>query len=244
VAGLIAIGKFLAARRARRALPEALRDRHARMAGALAASGAVRAALALPLARARLVALDLETTGPDPYKDRIVSIGMLRVDGTRVLLGSAFSRVLRQTVPSANANVLIHGISGQEQLAALEPCAALLDALEYLGPDPALAFRADFDAPVFTRELRERLGLRHRTRFIDAARLLAGLNPGTGNDTLEDWLAHFGLAPLARHSAESDAYAVAELYLVLQKTAARAGITTLAELAELDRAQHWLGRRR
>ena len=48
---------------------------------------------------------------------------------------------------------------------------------------------------------------------------------------LDDWLAHFGIAVYARHGALADAYATAELWLVLLQAAQRENITTRASTA-------------
>jgi DNA polymerase-3 subunit epsilon len=107
-----------------------------------------------------------------------------------------------------------------------------------------IAFRAEFDATVFRREVRARLGLRAWPRFIDLAAVLPALFPGTDNDSLDDWTRHFGLPPIGRHHAIADAYANAQLLLLVLEEAQRYGIETAWGLRDMERAQRWLGRRR
>jgi len=57
---------------------------------------------------------------------------------------------------------------------------------------------------------------------------------------LDDWLAHFGIAVYARHGALADAYATAELWLVLLQAAQRDEITTAQQLRRLLRGRRWL----
>ena len=57
---------------------------------------------------------------------------------------------------------------------------------------------------------------------------------------LDDWLAHFGIAVYARHGALADAYATAELWLVLLAAAERENIRTAHQLQRLLRARRWL----
>lgn len=203
-----------------------------------------RALSAEPLALARLVAVDLETTGPDMWRDRIISIGAVAVVERTVRHSDAFERVLRQRSSSAVPNILIHRIGGQEQLAGAEPIPALIDFLAYLGASVACAFRAEFDATVLAREARRKLGLRPHAVFLDLAVLLPALFPGLGNDSLDDWNGHFGLPPIGRHHAVADAYANAQLLLLVLEQAHRAGLRTVGDLVELEKAQRWLGRRR
>ena len=228
------------ARQARRALPASVRERlrHVRL-GFLDRPG-----LGQPLALARFVALDLETTGPRMLEDSIISIGAVAVSERMVRHDDAYEALLRQDRSSAVDNILIHQIGGQEQLAGMDPAEALVGCLEFIGDSRVVAFRAEFDATVFEREVRRQLGYRAWPRFIDLAALLPAIFPGTENDTLDDWVAHFGLPPIGRHHAIADAYATAQLLMIVLEAAPRLGIETAADLRDAEQAQRWLGRRR
>ena len=231
---------WVEARRARQALPPAIRERLRQVR----LKFALRPGLGEPLAIARFVALDLETTGPNMNVDRIISIGAVAVTARAVRHDDAFEVLLRQDQSSRVDNILVHQIGGQQQLAGEDPVEALVQCLEFIGDSRVIAFRAEFDATVFGREVRQRLGLRAWPRFIDLAALLVGLFPGTANDTLDDWTGHFGLPPIGRHHAIADAYANAQLLLLALEQAQRFGIETAWGLRELERAHRWLGRRR
>jgi DNA polymerase-3 subunit epsilon len=236
---------WLDRRRIRRALAPEARARLAALDEA-AARSARRDRSEVPglLSLARLVAVDLETTGPNMMRDRIISIGGVAVDERTVRHDDAFEVVVRQERESGVDNILIHQIGGQEQRAGAEPVGALLSFLEYLGVSIAVAFRSEFDSTVLARELNDCLGIRLRTRFLDLARILPALFPDTQNDSLDDWTKHFGLPPIGRHRAIADAYANAQLLLLALEKAQRIGIVTVADLLALDRSQHWLGLRR
>jgi DNA polymerase-3 subunit epsilon len=196
------------------------------------------------LSLSRFVAMDLETTGPHMMSDRIISIGGVAVAERAVQHGDAFEIVVRQASESHVDNILIHRIGGQEQRAGAEPVGALLSFLEYLDGSIAVAFRAEFDSTVLRRELQGSLGIRVRTRFLDLAGILPALFPNTQNDTLDDWTQHFGLPPIGRHHAIADAYANAQLLLLVLEKAQRIGLVTAADLLKLEKSQRWLGRRR
>ena len=230
--------------RTRRALPAELRARLARQKSRRARLRSDREVLAQPLALARFVSMDLETTGPRMAVDRIISIGAVAVTERAVRHDDAFERVLRQAESSTVDNILIHQIGGQQQVGGVEPAPALLDFLEFLGASVALAFRAEFDATVLAREVEARLGIVPRVRFVDLALVLPALFPGSQNDSLDDWIVHFGLPPIGRHHAIADAYANAQLWLIGIEQAHRAGLRTVGDLVELEAAQRWLGKRR
>jgi DNA polymerase-3 subunit epsilon len=197
-----------------------------------------------PLALARFVALDLETTGPNMLKDVIISIGAVSIEGAAVRHDSTFDIVLRQRAPSEVDNILVHQIGGQQQMAGESPVHALMDFLEFIGASVAIAFRAEFDETVLTREVKAVLGLPPRHTFLDLAVLLPSVFPGTANDTLDDWARHFGIRPIGRHRAIADAYTNAQLMLLVLERAHRTNVTTVGQLIEMERAQKWLGKRR
>jgi DNA polymerase-3 subunit epsilon len=196
------------------------------------------------LSLARFVAMDLETTGPNMYADRIISIGGVAVTGRAVRHADAFEVVVRQERESEVDNILIHQIGGQEQRGGADPVGALLSFLEYLDGSIAVAFRAEFDATVLKRELQECLGIAVPLRFLDLAAVLPALFPDTPNDTLDEWTRHFGLPPIGRHHAIADAYAGGQLLLLAIEQSQRLGLVTAGELLDMETAQRWLGRRR
>ncbi len=231
-------------RRVREALPEPQRARLERLQRRELGLVSGRRLRQTPLALARFVALDLETTGPRMDRDRVIAIGAVAVAERALAHADAFAAVLRQSASSSVDNILVHQIGGQQQLGGVDPAAALLDFLEFRGAAVAVAFRAEFDAEVLGRELELQLGVRVPRRFLDLAVLLPALFPGTQNDTLEDWLNHFGLVPIGRHDALADAYTCAQLLLITLDAAQRMGARTTGDLIALESAQRWLGRRR
>jgi DNA polymerase III subunit epsilon len=202
-----------------------------------------RAPVGMPHSRLRYVVIDTETTGLDMRRDHLIAIGAAAIRRGKLPLSDCFEIVLRQEKASADENILIHGIGGQRQTGGMEPRAAMLDFLEYLGKDPLVAFRAEFDREVVERAMHSILGLRFRHPWIDLAFLLPALFPGTECRTLDDWLAHFGLAGGERHHAVADAFATAMLFQVALAAAVKEKMGTGARLLAMQKAQLWLGKR-
>lgn len=237
--------RSIARRRIRRSLPDNVQARLAALrVRARQRAREDRSVTAGLFSLARLVAMDLETTGPNMHADRIISIGGIAVCGRAVRHQDAFEVVVRQERESRHDNILVHQIGGQQQRGGEEPVGALLSFLEYLDGSIAVAFRAEFDATVLRRELHECLGVRASLRFLDLAVVLPALFPGTPNDSLDDWAQHFALPPIGRHDAIADAYASAQLLLLALEQSQRLGLRTAGELLDLEASQRWLGRRR
>lgn len=214
-----------------------------------AASSARRAALVRrtadlrqPLAGMRWCVVDVETGGLDARRDPLLSIGAVAIAQNRIVFEPSLEVGLRQAHSTDASNILIHGISGSAQRAGEAPHAALLDWLEFAQDAPRVAFHAAFDQAVLQREVRSQLGLPSKAPWFDAAVVAPLLFPAAAPHCrhLDDWLAHFGIAVYARHGALADAYATAELWLVLIQAAQRENILTAHQLRKLLGARRWL----
>lgn len=195
-----------------------------------------------PLACMRWVVVDVETGGLDAARDPLLSIGAVAIEHGRIVFAPSLEVGLRQVQSTAASNILIHGISGSEQRGGQTPHAALLDWLEFAAGAPRVAFHAAFDQAVLQREVRAQLGLPSKAPWFDAAVVAPLLFPEAAPRCrhLDDWLAHFGIAVYARHGALADAYATAELWLLLLAAAQREDIGTAHQLQRLLRARRWL----
>lgn len=185
-----------------------------------------------PHASARFVVVDVETSGLDPWRDRLLAIGAVVVEAGRLRPGEGYEVTVHNPVPSAPANILVHGISPDAQTGGMSADAALMGFLELARRDVLVAFHADFDRSVLERALREQLGVRLPNLWLDVARLAPQLVPEAraANRSLDDWLAQFDLRVHARHRAAYDAYATAELLLIMLARATRAGLTSVGQL--------------
>ena len=189
----------------------------------------------------RLVVVDVESSGLNPFRDRLISIGAVALRGGVVRFDDSFDVVLRQPRVSDQRNILVHGITGTAQLAGQEPAAALVDFLAFAGSSPLVGFHADFDRVLIERGTRAALRMKPGNVWIDLARLGPALFPSRAVlRDLDGWLAVFGIENFLRHDALADALATAQLALALFAEAMRQRSGTLADLIELEQAQRWL----
>lgn len=193
----------------------------------------------VPLAQAEFVVVDVETTGLDVRRDRLLAIGALRVRNERLCLGGCFQAGLRHTGTGGRESILIHGIGPSAQAAGLAPAKALEEFSRFVGDATLVAFHAPFDRAVLERALHEHLRARLRNPWLDLAMLAPALYPEAGLDRagLDAWLDRFGLREGVRHRATDDALVTGELFLVLLRRAHTRGITTVDALRATARAQ-------
>lgn len=193
--------------------------------------------LNIPLDSAKFTVIDLETTGFDPARDAMLSIGAVRLSGRALSLGESFHCYVAPERESSRDNVLVHGIAPSQQARGALPSTCLMQLLEFSGKEPLMAFHAPFDRAFLTRAVRRWLGVRLQNPFIDVAWLLPALFPSALNPRsgLDDWAQHFQVHIPRRHSADADALATAELLLVALAEARRRGVPHVRALASQAR---------
>lgn len=196
------------------------------------------------LDQGRFVVMDVETTGLSLARDHLIAIGAVAIKDGRIDLDDSFEVVLQQETSSAKDNILIHGIGGTAQTGGIAPVEALLQFLEYLGPDPLIAFHVTFDETMTKRALKKFLGLNFRHTWLDLAYVAPGLYPELARKyrALDHWVNHFHIQNFARHSALADALATAQLFLVTIEAARQKNMENLKGLIELEKAQRWISR--
>ncbi|MGE8153584.1 3'-5' exonuclease [Pseudomonas vancouverensis] len=165
----------------------------------------------------RWVVLDLETTGLNMNRDRVLSIGAVVIEDGAIDFSQQFERTLQQTALKLGPSVLIHGLGPSAIAAGSDPAEALLDLLAFIGDSPVLAFHAPFDQHMLGRALKEHLGYKLQHPFLDVADIAPLLCPQANirEAGLDDWTNWFRLEVSERHHASADALATAELMLIL-----------------------------
>lgn len=190
----------------------------------------------------RYVVVDVETSGLNMKKDRLISIGAVALVAGRLDFNDAFQVVLRQEQVSTHANILIHGISGSAQSAGVNPVEGLLAFLQYVGKSPLVAYHAFFDQSMIGKATREYLGMELAQPWIDLAWVLPDFFSfrGDANVALDDWLHHFGIESILRHNAVSDAYATAKLLQVAIAGGQQKGATSPVAFIRIEKARRWM----
>lgn len=184
-----------------------------------------------PLAHARLVVVDLETTGLDIHRDEILSIGAVAIENGALHLGDQFECTIYRPHLRANEATVLHEISPQQMRGGEQAAVALHDFLIWADTCVMVAFHAGFEQRMLARSARDELGLRLEHRYLDVAEMAPMLFPEAQDcRSLDDWQRHFGLVNSERHNAAADAQVTAEILLILLHRLTREGTRSLAEL--------------
>jgi len=208
----------------------------------------------VPIDEARWVVVDVESSGLDAGRDRLLAVAGvgIRIEPTvpvaspRIALGDSFEVVLRQDDASTGhqvdkANILLHGIGIGAQRDGIPGAQALIAFESWVGASPLVAFHSAFDEKMLRRAMRRSIGRSLTGPWLDLAPLAAIALPKVKAHSLDEWMAHCGVACALRHQAAADVLATAELLLhlwpAIQAQRPGPGFTALRRLTDRSR---WL----
>lgn len=195
----------------------------------------------------RWIVLDVETSGLNPYSDRLLAIAAVALDVSpdfeqiAIVIGDSYEAVLKQDLPSSKDNILVHRIGAQAQADGRPPIEVLEEFRAWLGDCPLLAFHSAFDEAMLSRAyaLAGLKPLHNEWLDIELLAKITGVNPSLR--ALDDWLGHFGIECAVRHQAAADTFATAELLMRLWPYLKREA-STWSSLRSIARQANWIPR--
>jgi len=211
--------------------------------GLLASSGMD---LSMPLEAAPYVVLDTELTGLDFRNDSIVSVGALRMIGTRIEVSKPFYEVVRPSTELTSGSIVIHEITPSE--AELKPgIEAIMEGfLSFCEGAMIVGHFISLDLRFLAKEMK-RIGYGSLK------------NPAVDTSVIHDWMSEnrgdlsgryfngkeskdlFSLAKKFQvpvqgaHNALMDAYVTAQLFQRFITMLAKLGVRTLRDLLRIGK---------
>lgn len=177
-----------------------------------------------PLAQVPLVALDVETTGLDPVRDGIVSIGLVPMRLDCIQASRSRHWILKPRTALAEKSVTIHGITDSQVDSAPDLADILAELLDAIAGQVLVVHCRDIERQFLNGALRLRIGEEIEFPVIDTMELEARLHRKKpagliarlrGRKQVSIRLAasrgRYGLPRYRPHHALTDALASAEL---------------------------------
>ena len=192
-----------------------------------------------PIEQVRFVVLDSETTGLNPRKDRIVTIGAIAVLSHEIVLEDSFE-ALREVEHNSSA-VTVHGVTREESRAGVdELCCPAKRSLKYLGDGVIVGHHIGHDVETFNAGYERHFGFRLQNPSLDTMDLTLHLErdgafagrPPIQEYSLDALCVLFGIIPHDRHTAPGDAFITALVFQRLLRLAVKHQRTTLSGLLE------------
>ncbi|HEY2842419.1 MAG TPA: 3'-5' exonuclease [Bryobacteraceae bacterium] len=191
-----------------------------------------------PSPEVRFVLLDSETTGLDPRKDRLITIGAVGVVDGEILLDDVFDALL--PVEYNSSAVTVHGVTREESLDGMTEPEALQRFLAYLKDGVIVGHHIGHDVATLNAGYERHWGFELKNASLDTMELTLNLEAdGAFKDreaisefSLDGLCNLFGVIPHDRHTASGDAFMTAQVFLRLLRLASRHGRSTLGKLME------------
>lgn len=185
-----------------------------------------RTPVKLPVNEADLVytVMDLETTGFDLLKDRILSVAVVQVQGNGLRANQIRDWIVYQKKPQVNEAMKIHGILPSETIEGESEPLMLEELIPLMKGTIVVGHHIQFDAAMINRSMERNFGLHFRNRLIDTANLAmseldAFKKSGYSNQrppNLDEVCQQLGINPVERHTAIGDAFTTSQVFLYLK----------------------------
>ncbi len=190
------------------------------------------------IGEARFVVFDTETTGLDPHKDKIISVGAVCLQGWTVRVADTFEVYVRQAVMGERDAVLVHGLLQRDLADGLDEVDLLRQWLGYAGGDVLVGHHVWFDREIMSHTMRARGYCPLLNRCLDTLHLARRLETNRaqveevkpGDYTLEALCQRYHVPVYARHTAAGDAMMTALLLAKLLRRAQDRGLRTVGDL--------------
>ncbi len=188
-----------------------------------------------PASRLPLLAVDVETTGLDPERDRLLSIGWVPVDALAIPLAGA-GHVIVHSDAQVGQSATLHRITDDQLSQGSELVEAVDAFLTACTGRVLLAHHAVLETGFLGLACEQVHGVRPRFSVVDTMQvqyrlLTQGFDDEPPRGALRLWGARdqYGLPRYAAHNALTDALACAELFLA--EVGAMGGDPTLKQLS-------------
>lgn len=185
----------------------------------------------------RFIVLDSETTGLDPRRDRLITIGAVAVKADQIILSDAFEVMLK--IAYNSSAVTVHGITRDEAREGLDEPEAIEMFLPYLRDGVIVGHHILHDVETLNAACERHFGMTLRNRYIDTMDLTLHLQKdGAFAETeisgfsLDALCQLFEVEPHDRHTAGGDALITALIFLRLLHISRKFGRMTLGALSE------------
>ena len=168
-----------------------------------------------------IISLDIETTGLDAKKDRIVSIGLVRISGLGIKLNSCWHRIIKTNKELPEKSVVIHNITDDETASGISIEDAIAGLLEQLKGSVVLVHNSNIEQQFINAACQKLYQTDFVMQLIDTQVLARrsfdrqSRSYKPGELRLFNLRKTYKLPPYKAHNALLDAIATAELFLAM-----------------------------
>ncbi len=194
----------------------------------------------LSITDCRFVVFDTETTGLNPAKDKVISIGAIGLEDLSIHIHDSLEVFIQGDTVGTKESVPVHQILCKDLENGHTQEEALQCFLKFIGNNILVAHYAEFDIRMMSKMMMDHFGIPLFNRSLDTIKLAKRLELGLMSHqhnfhkpqeyTLDRLCERYKIPISARHNAAGDALATAKLLQTLLHQCLKRGITTVKDV--------------
>ncbi|MBK7104791.1 MAG: 3'-5' exonuclease [Ignavibacteriae bacterium] len=192
----------------------------------------------IPISQADFVIIDVESTGLDFKKDKILSIGGVKIKNNQIDVSNTFEIYLEQDEFNPDA-ALVHGILKKSNSEKISEQDGIIKFLKFIKNDIIVGHSIYFDISIINETIKRNGGNKLLNKSIDTINLYKRIkgedykiDSSVSLDTLSE---EFKITKSDRHNAAGDAIITAILFMKLISKLKKRGVTDLESLLKNKR---------
>jgi DNA polymerase III subunit epsilon len=167
------------------------------------------------------VCFDCETTGLNPKKAELLSIGAVKIKGTTILTSQKLELFIKPRSEINETSIKIHHLRHCDLEHGLPPQEAILRFLHFIGSRPLVGYYLEFDVAMINKYLKPLLGITLPNPQIEISGLYYDLKQNVLHPVHVDLrfdaiLADLNIPVLGKHDAFNDALMTAMIYVKMK----------------------------
>lgn len=168
------------------------------------------------------VVFDTETTGLNPKKDEILSIGAVKIKDNKILTSQTFEVFIKNFCEISSKSIEIHQIRPCDLQNAKTTDVAIVEFLKFIGSRPLIGYYLEFDVSMINKYVKPMLGVTLPNKMIEVSEIyfdksISLIPQGNIDLRFDTILKKCGIPNMGVHNAVNDAIMTAMIYLKLTK---------------------------
>jgi len=168
------------------------------------------------------VCFDCETTGLNPKKDEIISIGAIIIKDNKILHSRKFERFCKTERPLDEESIKIHHIRECDIQNARDINEVIDEFLDFVGNRPCVGYYLEFDMAMVNRYIKPKLGINLPNKRFEVSamyydKMIKKYQSGNIDLRFDIIMNRLGLPRLGKHDAINDVIMTAMIFLKLTK---------------------------
>jgi DNA polymerase III subunit epsilon len=197
----------------------------------------------LPIMDIHYTVIDTELTGLNEKKDSILSIGAVRMNGTRIELANSFHQLIKPETEFRPKSVVVHEITPSDVIEKPNIDTILSEFLQFCDNDVIVGHCVSIDLSFINRETKRIFGNIIQNPVIDTYKVYEWLrekvptrtcfSSSPRDSSLYEIAQCFSIAVRGAHNALVDAFITAQLLQRFMSVLIDIGVTEIGDLLEI-----------